>query len=59
MWIDMVNGLIMVDCVSVKKVEDMLVLLCKSLGLLLVVLLSMENLIELMLIEWVCFGSVV
>lgn len=59
MWIDIVNGLIMVDCVSVKKVEDILVLLCKSFGLLLVVLLVLENLIELMFIEWVCFGMVV
>lgn len=44
----------MVDVVSVKCVEDILVLLCKSLGFLLVVLLMLENLIELILIEWVC-----
>lgn len=59
MWIDTVNGLIMVDCVSVKKAEDTLVLLRKSLGSLSVVLLSMENSIELTLIEWVRFGSAV
>lgn len=56
MWIDTVNGLIMVDCASAKK-RKIRWHCCVKAGSLPVVPLSMENPIELTLTEWVRSGS--
>lgn len=57
LWIDPQNHLIIADCASAKKAEDVLALLRKSLGSLPVIPLTLENPPGLTLTEWVRTGS--
>lgn len=52
LWIDTTKNLIVVDSASAKKAEDVLALLCKSLGSLPVVPLSFNSDISTIMTDW-------